>query len=164
MSGSDVRIASSGCCPCSGSNSSHSTGFGDSSTPSRKAASKTSSTRSANTKVQLVRGSRQGSRPGPASLRLGRMTVLMPDPCRCQDLLLDAPDRQYLAAQRDLARHGHVGPHRSGLSAAIPGPWRSSRPPMVRLWVPHPPGRVCAGRFWAKISSSISRSAALERT
>src|SRR5687767_13864568 len=32
---------------------------------------------------------------------------------RCQQLLLDSPDRQHLAAQRDLSRHRNVCPYRN---------------------------------------------------
>ena len=47
-------------------------------------------------------------------LRLGRMTVVMPARLRGQHLLLDAADRQHLAAQRDLAGHRQVVAHRCG--------------------------------------------------
>ena len=46
------------------------------------------------------------------SLRFGRMIVLMPARCAPEHLLLDAADRQHLAAQRDLAGHRHVVAHR----------------------------------------------------
>ena len=42
----------------------------------------------------------------------GMTTVLMPARKRRQQLLLEAADRQHAAAQRDLARHGHVLPAR----------------------------------------------------
>ena len=40
------------------------------------------------------------------------MAQAMPDAVGREQLLLDAADRQHLAAQRDLAGHRHVAPHR----------------------------------------------------
>ena len=52
--------------------------------------------------------SSSGTSSRSASLRLGRITVVMPARCAASTFSLSAADGQHLAAQRDLAGHGHV--------------------------------------------------------
>ena len=51
------------------------------------------------------------------SFSFGMSTVLMPGAVRREHLLLDAADRQHVAAQRDLAGHRDVAAHRAPVSA-----------------------------------------------
>ena len=93
-----------------------------------------------------------------------------------QHLLLDAADRQHLAAQRDLAGHRQVAAHRAA-SPARPAPSASSRRPTARPsgWRPpgraggcsgprRPPGRCRARRRWtARTTAPPGRSPASRR-
>jgi len=60
--------------------------------------------------ISLRTGSGTSSRS--VALRFGRMTVVMPADGP-EHLLLDAADGEHLAAQRDLAGHGHVVTHQA---------------------------------------------------
>ena len=64
--------------------------------------------------AQRVADAGAGTSSRSFSLRRGRMTRLDAGAPRRQHLLLDAADRQHLAAQRDLAGHRDVRAHRAG--------------------------------------------------